>query len=64
MNKNNPKFHWILMKLQQFEDLLQLYIDLTNNQRENTELTVYSTEINYKHDLTKFSIPTSYSNQL
>lgn len=48
MNKNNPKFQWILMKLQQFEDLLQLYIDLTNNQRENTELTVYSTEINYK----------------
>lgn len=48
MNKNNPKFHWILMKLQQFEDLLQLYIDLTNNQRENTGLTVYSTEINYK----------------
>lgn len=48
VNKNNPKFHWILMKLQQFEDLLQLQIDLINNQRENTELTVYSTEINYK----------------
>lgn len=44
VNKNNPKFHWILMKLQQFEDLLQLQIDLINNERENTELT----EINYK----------------
>lgn len=32
VNKNNPKFHWILMKLQQFEDLLQLLIDKLNKQ--------------------------------